>query len=82
MPPMIEQDTDKTMRQIADEIQARCGHNYGFAVLVFGFTEDDIEPVIAHYISNAERPEMIAALREHADILEQHLDIQAEGERQ
>ena len=72
----IEKDTDGTMRRIADTIAAKCGKDYGFAVLVFPFGK---EPRAAHYISNASRKDMIKALREKADVLEQGHDHQNSG---
>ncbi len=74
-PTQLERDTDKTMRRIADDIKARCGERYGFAVLVFPFEEDRFGGVTASYISNASREDMIKVLREKADILEAGLDI-------
>jgi len=43
----------------------------GFAILVFEFNR----PGISHYVSNAERADMIDALRETADRLEKKQDI-------
>lgn len=43
----------------------------GFALIVFEFGRLDI----GHYISNAERREMITTLRETADRLEKNQDI-------
>lgn len=45
-------------------------HNTGFCLLVFGFHQ----PGIANYVSNAEREDMIEALRETADRLERKED--------
>lgn len=73
---MIEINTDKTMRIIADDIKAKCGEEYGFAVLVFPFGEAGRT---AHYISNARREDMIKALREKADTLEAKRDIPSSG---
>ena len=73
---MIEINTDKTMRFIADDIKAKCGDKYGFVVLVFPFGEAGRA---AHYISNARREDMIKALREKADTLEAGQDIPVSG---
>jgi hypothetical protein len=43
----------------------------GFALLVFEFNA----PGVSNYVSNAERADMIQALRETADRLEQHHDL-------
>ena len=69
----IEIDTDECMRDIAKNIETKTGGKYGFAVLVFPFGNDERT---AHYISNSKREDMIKALREKADVLEQRLDIQ------
>ena len=76
MMPLIEQDTDGTMRLIADVIKEKVGDKYGFAVLVFPFGD---KVRAAHYISNSRREDMIKALREKADVLEAGLDITATG---
>lgn len=58
------------MREIAKAVKARVPEGLGFAVLVFYY---DAGP--ASYISNAQRPEMIKALREQADLLESRKDF-------
>ncbi len=69
----IEENTDDAMRKIADNMEQFIGkEKYGFMVLVFPFSDG---PSIAHYISNANRKDMIKALREKADVLEAKLDI-------
>lgn len=42
--------------------------DFGFAIIVFPFEK----PGISNYISNAERPSMIKALRETADRIEKN----------
>lgn len=59
------------MREIADAVRRRIPRGMGFAVLVFHY---DAGP--ASYISNAQRPEIIKALREQADVLERRMDYQ------
>jgi hypothetical protein len=58
------------MREIADVVRDRLPDELGFAVLVFEFGGGP-----ASYISNASRADMIAALREQADLLEQRRDF-------
>ena len=72
MLPLIETNTERTMRDIAKDIKRKVGQNYGFMVLVFPFS-DGIKT--ANYISNCSRSDMIKALREKADVLENGLDI-------
>lgn len=71
MSSMLEQHTDQTMRDIADNVKEKIGEGYGFMVMVFPFGEEKT----AHYISNARREDMVKALREKADVLEAKLDI-------
>lgn len=74
----IEKYTDGSMRHIANTIESQIGseNKYGFMVLVFPFGEDTR---VAHYISNANREDMIKALREKADVLEKKFDISVGG---
>ena len=72
----IETDTDECMREIARNIESKTGKKYGFAVLVFPFGNKERT---AHYISNSNREDMIKALREKADVLEQKQDIPSGG---
>ncbi len=73
----LELRTDATMRDIAAFIREQTGPDYGFAVVVFPFAVDEtVMPQVGHYISNAKRVDMIKALREQADVLEQNLDIE------
>lgn len=74
----IEKDTDGTMRQLADSMEEYIGkEKYGFMVMVFPFGED---VRTAHYISNSNRADMIKALREKADVLEERQDIPVAGQ--
>lgn len=63
------------MRTVANAVKELLPDGLGFAVLVFEF-----EGGPAGYISNAQRAEMIKALREQADVLEAHLDIRTPEE--
>lgn len=47
-------------------------NGYGFALIVFDFHK----PGISNYVSNAQRKEMIMALRETAERLEKRQDVQ------
>lgn len=71
--PNIEIDFDGTMRRMGDNVSEEIGDKYGFMILVFPF--NGVEGSAAHYISNANRSDMIAVLREKADILEAKGDI-------
>jgi len=67
----IEEDVSGTMRQIADNMEKYIGkNNYGFSILVFPFSGDIRE---AHYISNCCREDMIKALREKVNVLENEM---------
>ncbi len=68
----IEKDTNETLNELARMVTEKSGPNYGFVIIIFPFDKD--RPV-AHYISNAARDDMVAALREKADILEAQSDI-------
>ena len=73
----IEDDTEKFMKQMGDLINYYLGgveinNKYGFMLLVTEFGKD---PGVGNYISNCSREDMIKALREKADVLEQKLDI-------
>lgn len=56
---------DEEIRRVANDIGARIGSalppNYGFALLIFGTGESEGR---MNYISNADRDEMVAALKE------------------
>lgn len=58
--------TEKVMNKIGNDIEKVLPKGFGFAVLVFPFSE----PGIANYISNANRKDMITMLRETADRFE------------
>jgi hypothetical protein len=73
-------DIDKMLRDFAREIDWKLVETFGenkvgFALLVFEF--GDREGHGGHYISNAQRDDMIKALRETADRLERNEDIGA-----
>jgi hypothetical protein len=77
--PNIEISTDRTMQRIAKNVHEECGPKYGFMVLVFPFDKDE---KVAHYVSNANRKDMIQVLREKADIFEKGYDIENQIEVQ
>lgn len=65
---------DKFMRRIAEFIDQKIYDHYGnkgFALIVFEFNQ----PALSNYVSNADRKDMIKALRETADRLERNEDI-------
>ena len=67
---------ENLMRTIAKWIDTALKGNpgpKGFALIVFDFNS----PGAGNYISNADRKDMIATLRETADRLEQNQDIPA-----
>ena len=64
--------TEEQMRLFADLLSMHL-RGWGFALLVFPFGD----PGISNYISNAQRGDMITALREAADRLEKNEDIPA-----
>lgn len=69
---MIE--TERLMRKLAkmvDTVTTETVGRKGFMVLLFELGR----PGISNYISNASRADMITALRETADRLEQNQDI-------
>lgn len=61
--------TLKLMNKVAGMIKEKF-EGYGFCLIIFKFHE----PGTSNYISNAERPTMIQALRETADRLEKNQD--------
>ena len=70
------QSFENLMGTIATEIDGILKYNSGpkgFVLIVFDFNA----PGAGNYISNANREDMIAALREIADRLEQNQDIPA-----
>jgi len=74
----IEQQhaTEELLRRLATIIDGTLeGHlgKMGFALVVFEFDK----PGLGNYISNAQRADMITALRELADRLESRSDIPA-----
>jgi hypothetical protein len=70
MPAKIELDTNKAMIEIAEHIETYTEGKYGFMVLVFAI-ESTNGGRAAHYISNCNREDMIKALREKANALEE-----------
>jgi len=71
--PNIEIDFAGTMRRMGDNVSEEIGNKYGFMILVFPFNGGSGSA--AHYISNANREDMIKVLREKADVLEAKGDI-------
>lgn len=63
-------NTESAMQRISILINTffheLCGHDMGFALIVFEFNK----PGVSNYISNANRTEMIEALRKAANKLE------------
>ncbi len=59
------------MIKMVDDIQKQLPKEFGFALIVFPFYNGGI----SNYISNAERSDMIKALRETADRIERNQDI-------
>lgn len=66
----------KLAKTIDRTLKRECGPNTGFCLLVFGFHQ----PGISNYVSNADRADMIKALRETADRLERGQDNPTKGE--
>ena len=56
---------------ITETLKKELSEGIGFALILFEFNN----PGIGNYVSNAERPDMIKALRETADRLEKNQDI-------
>lgn len=74
----IQQEIEQALKDLASAIQYTIEYGFGkmgFALIVFEFGK----PGISNYISNAERKDMIKALREMADKLEKHQDIPPSG---
>jgi hypothetical protein len=71
-----QQRIETVLRYIATAVEGVIKHEFGemgFAIILFDF----YKPGIGNYISNARRHEMIKALRESADRLENNEDIPA-----
>lgn len=64
--------TSEIMQSAASSLKSILPKGIGFALLVFEFHK----PGISNYISNAQRADMITALRETADRLEKRQDFQ------
>lgn len=68
-------DQEKDLTELAAQIQAALedlyGKQMGFALTIFEF----YNPGIGDYVSNAQRSDMVKALRECADRLEAKEDI-------
>ena len=77
---LIDTDTNGAMKAMAHNVEMYVGKEYGFMVMVFPFGDNPDR--VAHYISNCDRKDMIKALREKANVLEQGLDIQDTGSLQ
>ncbi len=59
------------MQKMAEKVKAMLPKDFGFAILVFPLCN----PGISNYISNSRREDMIKALRETADRLENKEDF-------
>lgn len=59
------------MQQMAEKVKTMLPSDYGFTILVFPLNK----PGVANYISNAQRADMIKALREMADRLDNNQDF-------
>ena len=60
-------DLARALQQGADKATEKTGERYGFALMMFAFNKTASEGGEAgamNYISNAQRPDMIAALKE------------------
>jgi len=66
-----EKDLKEIATKISNELELIYDKKMGFALLVFEF----FDAGIGDYVSNAERKDMIDALRETADRLERKQDI-------
>lgn len=64
----------EAMGKMADFVGNMLPKEMGYAIIVFKFNE----PSISNYISNAQRPNMIKALRETADRLEKNQDFKTD----
>jgi hypothetical protein len=60
------------MQEMAEKVGKMLPQDFGFAIIVFPFNN----PGISNYISNANRSDMIKALRETADRLEKRQDFE------
>jgi hypothetical protein len=64
------EEAERKMQGIAGTVQKMVPQGWGFAVLCFSFGENGF----MNYVSNAERQDMIKALRECADQIENNRD--------
>jgi len=62
----------QAMSKMANKVKAMLPKDFGFALLVFPFSK----PGISNYISNANRSDIILAMREAADRLENKQDFE------
>lgn len=62
----------QAMKKMADKVKKMLPKDFGFTILVFPFNN----PGISNYISNANRKDMIKAMREVADRLESKQDFE------
>ena len=60
------------MQEMAKSVLKMLPKNFGFTLLVFPFSQ----PGVSNYISNANRSDMIKALRKAADMLENKEDFE------
>ena len=68
----IEDFMEVTAEAIERLLEKEFEEHMGFMLLVFPFGGPD---GVAHYVSNANREDMIKVLREKADVLEKGADI-------
>lgn len=77
---MAKQIGADRMRQLARLLQKEIPGR-GWALLVFTFPGDNDHVKYTNYISNAQRADMILALREQADNLERNQDFKTPEEQ-
>lgn len=62
----------QAMKKMAESVEKMLPKDFGFTILVFPFNN----PGVSNYISNANRNDMIKAMREAADRLESKQDFE------
>ena len=75
MNSLLDEALQALASTLDEYLAVAAGRKIGFALLTFDFGDDG--PKYGGYISNAQRPDMIKALREAADVLEAGQDIPA-----
>ena len=61
----VEQMLTPELQRLAKMIQAELPEGWGFGLLMFEFSEEPGGPLL--WVSNAERPQMIAAMKEYVE---------------